>query len=345
MLSPKSNVSSQTSLINVSSRPTLDLDDSDLIEPLSTDPLIEKAVSNGTLKISSNKRIQDHMQKFKANEKITAQYIIGDTISLPRTDWEFTFNIYIPWNKTRSISTHSMYSRRSIRRPRARSRSRSRHHSHHRSMSATFIEKEIETVYVFTTFRAKYTQIQKIDNTIIKRMSMGYKYFAMSNEKYPSINKSKKYESIIKKRGEITINEMKKEEEFISKPKLPNKRKGWFGGTKSANYKDLELLATYLNQLFSSPSLMKTSFIYEELGFPEDLTILLRSLASNHLEAWHAKANQRCIRDPSKLKSWGTGDEYEFHTVYIVRRPLNDQSLSLFNFNHWALKFEGMCTC
>jgi len=35
------------------------------------------------------------------------------------------------------------------------------------------------------------------------------------------------------------------------------------------------------------------------------------------------------------------GDEYEFHTVYIVRRPLNDSSLSLFNFNHWALKFEG----
>ena len=43
-----------------------------------------------------------------------------------------------------------------------------------------------------------------------------------------------------------------------------------------------------------------------------------------------------------QLTSWGTGDEYEFHTVYIVRRPLNDHTLRLFNFNHWALKFEGM---
>ena len=329
----RSTLSSNASLLALQSKDFINGQEN-LLDQLATDPLIEKAVQNGTLKIASQKRLQGICHQFHQDDTITSQHIIGDSISMPRTDWEFTFNLYIPWTRAKSYSSgycdhYSSFQRR-----------RKSRKSHRRSQSATFIRKELEKVYVYTTFRANYAQIERIDNTIIKRMCMGFKYFAMNDEKYPSINKSKKYESISKKRGEKLIKQMKKEEEFIIKPKLPPKRTGWFGGNKSATYQDLELLANYLHHLLASPSLGKASFIFEELKFPEDLVKLLRNLANNNLEAWRAKANQRCIRDPSKLNRWG--DDYEFHTVYIVRRPLNDTKLSLFNFNHWALKFEGM---
>ena len=135
---------------------------------------------------------------------------------------------------------------------------------------------------------------------------------------------------------------MKKEEEFIIKPELPSKKKVFkLFGNKSAKYSDLINLSNYLNRIFSSPSLCRHDFIFDELNFDKDLKELLRSLASNKLDAWHAIADRPFIKDPVKLQK-KVGTEYEFHTIYIVRRPLNDQSLKLFNFNHWAIKAEGI---
>ena len=41
------------------------------------------------------------------------------------------------------------------------------------------------------------------------------------------------------------------------------------------------------------------------------------------------------------IKRLARRNEFKFHTCYITTRPLHDPSSELFNFNHWALKFEG----
>ena len=124
------------------------------------------------------------------------------------------------------------------------------------------------------------------------------------------------------------------------KPTLPPKRKGMFSGAKPATSSDLFWCAQFLNVLLSSPALCKEAFVFDELGFDEDLKLLIRSMSVHKLDALHSIADQPFIRDPTRLLN-KTGSDYEFHSVYIAKRPLSDRSLKLFNFQHWSLKMEG----
>eukprot|EP01084_Bolivina_argentea_P145624 255204_1 len=277
-----------------------------------TDQLINKAVSNGKLKVASTQRIARYKQRFDEHNHLTTQHIIGSSISIPHSDWNFVFEIYFPWYRPRN--------------------------DHHGLRS--YNSYQLQKIYVYTSFCVSYDQLQAIDNKIIKMMSSGYKYFAGSDEKYPSIQECKDCERINAKRGEHIINAMRNEEQFIVKPALPSRKKSIFGGSKSAKLLDLLSLAYYLNIIFSSATVAKSNFVYDELGLDCDLKKLLRSLASNRLEAMYSVADQPCIRDPTRLQ-YKHGCEYEFHTVYIVRRPINDLSINLSNFSHWAIKMEG----
>ena len=144
------------------------------------------------------------------------------------------------------------------------------------------------------------------------------------------------------KRGREMVQEMKEEQEYIIKPELPPKRRGFFGAVKPANGEDLAALAKYLQRILSSPLLCQETFIFDEFKLDDKIKEIFCGFAANKMEAWKSVANQPCILDPKKLLNQQLGDEYEFHTAYIVRRPLNDLKYGLLNFNHWALKFEGV---
>eukprot|EP01084_Bolivina_argentea_P259771 438454_1 len=295
----QSSVKTKTADITVAEKKINDSTNNAKLIPTDTSMLISKMIQNQQLNVATEHEITQHKQKFELMP--TTQYIIGASVSIPHTDWKFTFHVYFPY--LQSIDND-----------------------------------KFEKVYVYTTFHTSYDQLEKIDKIISKRMSSGYKYFTDAFDKaHPFISKGAKYESILKKRGEILAEEMKMEQLFMKKPKLPSKKKSIFSGVKPATTSDLISLANYLNILLSSPSLCQESFVFEELSFSEELKLLIKSFATHKLETLKTISDTPSVSDPSKLLNY----KHDFHTFHIVRRSFTDSSLKLFGFNHWAIKMEG----
>ncbi len=134
------------------------------------------------------------------------------------------------------------------------------------------------------------------------------------------------------------------EEWLMTKPILPaGPGKSLFGKKKSMTAKDVGDYSNYLHKILNSAQLMLTDEIYQILNFDEDVVTLFKTLALKKLETLEVAANKydhvRCLRDPSKLKN---KIGINFHTLWVVKRPLNDTNAAFLGCNHWALKFEGI---
>ena len=107
--------------------------------------------------------------------------------------------------------------------------------------------------------------------------------------------------------------------------------------------KHLKEFAQYLHIIFASPALLLEDGLYEILNItdPEIIT-LFKTLALQKIDSLKSEAikynGDQCIRDPTKLKK----KPFNFHTLWIVKRPLNNNTAKLVGIDHWALKFEGM---
>eukprot|EP01084_Bolivina_argentea_P317385 550274_1 len=193
----------------------------------------------------------------------------------------------------------------------------------------------LPATYVYATITISYNQLQKLDSRIKRNMFAGYKYFAAVG--YPSINNCKYRKAIKKQRGKRNHKNMTLEDLFSLKPTLPSIKKGMFQN-KKPTHDDLVALGQYLHTLLSSASLCIQHFVYSELELDGELKHIMMSLANNKLDALETIALKRYIVNPNRLISSNLD---EFHTVYIVSRPLNDTKFSMLNMRHWAIKFEG----
>ncbi|ETO22976.1 hypothetical protein RFI_14201, partial [Reticulomyxa filosa] len=99
---------------------------------------------------------------------------------------------------------------------------------------------------------------------------------------------------------------------------------------------------SYIQHLFSSPSLVLCNWFFEKLVekdtvFCESLKQELIGKARQRLEKWNQKATLTTLQFADLKDKTAANSQYNFHTAYVVRKPL-DQSRLLY---HWALAFEG----
>ena len=150
----------------------------------------------------------------------------------------------------------------------------------------------------------------------------------------------KKGETIKKRKEKQKIYEY--EEILLTKPSLPSGPSNkLFGSKKSMTQKHLTDFANYLHVIFASPMLLLEDELYEILHITDnEIITLFKTLALQKIESLKSEAikydGNRCMRDPTKLKK----KPFTFHTLWIVKRPLNNRGAKAFGCDHWALKFE-----
>lgn len=123
-------------------------------------------------------------------------------------------------------------------------------------------------------------------------------------------------------------------------------------GAKCDN-KTLITISNYLNSVFSSISLLEEEWFWklfcQNVEIDNNIILLIKNLvkmeyASLLYESRHIKGIHPTIH---QLMSMNESKTSEFHTLFVVSRPLNrlrnkkKKNLEFGFLNHWALKFEG----
>lgn len=103
-------------------------------------------------------------------------------------------------------------------------------------------------------------------------------------------------------------------------------------------------IAKYLQSIFSCPAILLHNKFYEILDINHPTIIKVFKLLGYHQQlAFQLLANEynmNVLDHPNKLTETKFL-KYKFHTLWIVKRPLNGNN-SMTSFSHWALKFESM---
>ena len=126
-------------------------------------------------------------------------------------------------------------------------------------------------------------------------------------------------------------------------PKLPSGPSKLSLSRKGMTNKDLNNYSNYLHAIFASPALLLEDEIYEILKIhDQDIIALFKTCALSKVKSLKSEAlkyrDDRMMRDPTKLKK----KPFNFHTLWIVKRPLNNNTAKFVGLDHWALKFEGI---
>ncbi|ETO03772.1 hypothetical protein RFI_33630, partial [Reticulomyxa filosa] len=114
----------------------------------------------------------------------------------------------------------------------------------------------------------------------------------------------------------------------------------WCKKKKKKNFVHIGV-GSYVQHLFSSPSLLTKPWFYEllvtsETKFFMPLKDFLQKKAQERLDNWKEFVEPKTMQLRS-LRDLNESELYTFHTVHVVRRP-SEQTRSL---QHWALAFEG----
>ena len=132
---------------------------------------------------------------------------------------------------------------------------------------------------------------------------------------------------------------------LLIKPQLPTgPSKLSFGKKKEMTEQNLKEYAKYLHIIFSCPALLMEDVLYEILDIQQPkIILLLKALALQKLKTVQYAAMQhnydKFIKDPTKLRK----KPFKFHTLWIVKKPLNNATAKFLGCDHWAMKFEGIC--
>eukprot|EP01084_Bolivina_argentea_P008705 16285_1 len=189
---------------------------------------------------------------------------------------------------------------------------------------------QTQTLFSYFTLKMSYQQLQLIDKIIQQDNSL----FC---EPYPI-----PLQDTMRKRGDELNNNLQYEDMLSTKPTLP-KGGGNIFSRKSMTPTDLRNYSLYLHIILNNVQLLLNDELYQILKIDDqEIITLFKLLAYTKLETLKSEATKydhiRCIKDPTKLKR---KIGINFHTLFIVKRPLNVKNSAIFGFEHWSLKFEG----
>ena len=134
------------------------------------------------------------------------------------------------------------------------------------------------------------------------------------------------------------------EEALLSPPRLPSgPSTSLFGKKKGMTNQHLEQYASYLHKIFASPNVLLDNKIYAILGMDVQIVTLFKALAKSKVQllkygALQYRDEQMVRNNPYKLRK---KKAFNFHTLWIVKRPVNSNTPGFAGLDLWMLKFEG----